>query len=625
MTKYDSKSIQVLKGLDPVRKRPGMYVGSSGSSGLHQIVYEVVDNSVDEFLAGHCTTIDCSILKGGIINVTDNGRGIPVDIHEKEGKSALEVVMTTLHAGGKFDKDSYKISGGLHGIGISATNALSEWLKVEIYKDKKIYFQEYHKGVPQALVKEIGSCKKKGTSITFKPDGTIFSTTRFDFDILHQKFEELSYLNKKLIINFLDERDGRSERFYSENGITDFIRKINNGRELLHDDIVEISGEEKTFSFEIAMQYNKGYSEHIKSFVNNINTIEGGTHINGVKMAVQKAISDTIDSLKLFKGTDLKILPRDILEGLVLIVKTHVVEPEFESQTKVKLNNDEIRVPIEQITYEALMAYFKKNKNVAELICEKISNAVKARDAARKSRDLIRKKGSNGSVALPGKLSDCISKNPEECELFIVEGDSAGGSAKQGRNRQNQAVLALKGKILNVEKTTLNRMLDNEEIKSLIITLGIGIKKDEIDLKNLRYHKVIIMTDADVDGSHICSLLLTLFYKYMIPIIEHGHLYVVQSPLYKVKWKDQDTYLFSEADLEEFILEKKNYIIQRFKGLGEMNPQQLFDTTMSEDNRRLLKISIEDVKETDEMFSILMGTQVEQRKQYIITHALDVE
>jgi len=609
---YDAQSIQVFHGLDAIRKRPGMYVGSTCSIGLHQIAYEVIDNAVDEHLGGYCNKIIFTLHENHSITVEDNGRGIPVDWHEKEQMYALEVVLTKMHAGGKFDNEIYKTSAGLHGIGVSATNALSKYLKATVYRNRKIYEQEFSKGKKIAEMAEVGKSKKIGTKIHFVPDDTIFHELEYDHKILKSRFIELSYLNPKLTIEFIDEINETHDIFYSESGLIDFVKHLAKNKEPLHEPIC-VSKSLDGIEFDIAFQYNKGFSENIYSFANNVNTSEGGTHLNGAKFALLKLFKNT--TTKLLKGTNLDVLPRDVVEGLILIVSVRLSNPEFASQTKIKLNNFDVRQKIEDGFFE-----FLETITLPAEVIEKVANSAKVRDATNKARKLVSRKGLLDN-SLPGKLADCSESDPEKCELFIVEGASAGGSVKQARDRATQAVLALKGKILNVEKTTLNKMLDNAEIKDIITTLGARMNGKDIDLTRLRYHKIVITTDADVDGGHICALLLTFFYKYMRELIERGHLYVAVPPLYKIRLKDKDIYLDDEQELIEFTKHNKNFTIQRFKGLGEMSVEQLMATTMNKNDRKLLQITIDDFEKTNTLFDVLMGTALDERKQFIIDNS----
>ena len=787
---YDASSIKVLEGLEAVRKRPAMYIGSTGEMGLHHLVYEVVDNSIDEALAGHCTRVDVTIHGDNSVTVIDNGRGIPVDYHKGEKKSAAEVVMTKLHAGGKFDSNSYKVSGGLHGVGVSCVNALSEELELEIWKDKKVYEQSYRRGKPTAPLKETGHTDRRGTKVTFKPDTTIFDTTDFNFDTLSQRLRELSFLNKGVVITISDERNDKKHEFQYSGGISEFVKHLNKNKEVLHNPPIYFEASKDSVTLELAIQYNDTYTENVFSFANNINTIDGGTHLSGFRSALTRSINNYGQSAGLFKDVKENLSGDDVREGLVAVVSVKLPQPQFEGQTKGKLNSD-IKGLVETFINERLADYFEKNPSVARKIIGKAIEAARAREAARKARDLTRRKGALDSASLPGKLADCQEKDPARCEIFVVEGDSAGGSAKQGRDRKFQAVLPLKGKILNVEKARYDKMLGHDEIRALITALGTGIGKDDFDSAKLRYHKIIIMTDADVDGSHIRTLLLTFFFRQMNELIERGHVFIAQPPLFKVKKGKKETYIKDEKALtrelmrsagedievrigkdkqplqarqlstflgnlvdyksvfdkvekrlrdralaeiliqsglesksnlanrgnlegvatkiqklgyeveigvdEEhslhnlvikgktdngpyqrtidhefislaefkravslthslkeydtppfFIFEKeknevkfelptreqlldtiltsgkKDFHIQRYKGLGEMNPSQLWETTMNAETRSLLQVRIDDAVETDEIFTILMGDAVEPRRKFIEDNALDV-
>jgi DNA gyrase subunit B len=787
---YDASSIKVLEGLEAVRKRPAMYIGSTGEMGLHHLVYEVVDNSIDEALAGHCTRVDVTIHGDNSVTVIDNGRGIPVDYHKGEKKSAAEVVMTKLHAGGKFDSNSYKVSGGLHGVGVSCVNALSEELELEIWKDKKVYEQSYRRGKPTAPLKETGHTDRRGTKVTFKPDTTIFDTTDFNFDTLSQRLRELSFLNKGVVITISDERNDKKHEFQYSGGISEFVKHLNKNKEVLHNPPIYFEASKDSVTLELAIQYNDTYTENVFSFANNINTIDGGTHLSGFRSALTRSINNYGQSAGLFKDVKENLSGDDVREGLVAVVSVKLPQPQFEGQTKGKLNSD-IKGLVETFINERLADYFEKNPSVARKIIGKAIEAARAREAARKARDLTRRKGALDSASLPGKLADCQEKDPARCEIFVVEGDSAGGSAKQGRDRKFQAVLPLKGKILNVEKARYDKMLGHDEIRALITALGTGIGKDDFDSAKLRYHKIIIMTDADVDGSHIRTLLLTFFFRQMNELIERGHVFIAQPPLFKVKKGKKETYIKDEKALtrelmraagedievrigkekqplqarqlstflgnlvdyksvfdkvekrlrdralaeiliqsgletksslanrgnlegvaakvqklgyeaeigvdEEhslhnlvikgktdngpyqrtidhefislaefkravslthslkeydnppfFIFEKeknevkfelptreqlldtiltsgkKDFHIQRYKGLGEMNPAQLWETTMNAETRSLLQVRIDDAVETDEIFTILMGDAVEPRRKFIEDNALDV-
>ncbi len=617
---YDSKKIQVLAGLQAVRKRPSMYIGSTSSKGLHHLVYEVVDNSIDEALAGYCTKIIVIIHKDNSVTVIDNGRGIPVDIHEKYKVPAVQLVLTKLHAGGKFDKSTYKVSGGLHGVGVSVTNALSKSLIVQVKRDNKLYEQKYEQGKPLTELKELGPAEGTGTTVTFLPDPEIFETTEFVYDILASRLRELAFLNKGIEISIKDERTDKEKTFKYEGGIISFVEHVNKNRNTLHKPIY-FKKEKNGLVVEISMQYTDSYQENIFSFANNINTIEGGTHLSGFKSALTRVVNNYAEKNKL---ADAKLSGDDVREGLSSIISVKIREPQFEGQTKTKLGNSEVKGVVDSIVSEGLNTFLEENPAIAKAVISKCVNAAKAREAARKARELTRRKGALDSSSLPGKLADCSNQDPSKCEIFLVEGDSAGGSAKQGRNRAFQAILPLKGKILNVEKARINKVISNDEIITIISALGCGIG-EEFNIKKLRYHKIIIMTDADVDGKHINCLTLTFFYRYMKPLIEQGHLYLAMPPLYLIKKGKFKKYAYSDKEKDK-ILEEIGHeaTIQRYKGLGEMNPRQLWDTTMDQNNRTIKQIQIEDGVLADEVFNILMGEQVEPRRQFIQEHAKEV-
>jgi DNA gyrase subunit B len=623
---YDASRIQVLEGLEAVRKRPSMYIGSTDGRGLHHLVYEVVDNSIDEALAGFCTRVDVTINPDGSVTVLDNGRGIPVDPHPFHKKSALEVVMTVLHAGGKFDKNTYKVSGGLHGVGVSVVNALSELLEVEVSRDGKKYFQRYIRGKPEADVQEIGASDLTGTKTTFKPDTKIFETTDFQYDILSNRLRELAFLNRGLTISLKDLRspEGQAETFSYGGGIVEFVEYLNKKKQSLHEKPIYFERQRDDMVVEIAMQYTNSYNENVYSFANNINTHEGGTHIIGFKTALTRVANDYIKANKLSKEEE-KLTGDDVREGLTAIISVKLMEPQFEGQTKTRLGNSDVKGIVDSLVTDGLAEYFEENPKVANIILEKALLAQRAREAAKKARELTRRKNSLEVSTLPGKLADCSEKNPAACEIYIVEGDSAGGSAKQGRDRGFQAILPLRGKILNVEKSRLAKILKNNEVVSLVTAIGTGVSED-FSLENARYHKVIIMTDADVDGAHIRTLLLTLFFRYMRPLIDAGYVYIAQPPLYRVKKGKADYYLFSDKELDEKKREigEKGLAIQRYKGLGEMNPEQLWETTMNPEGRTLLQVTLEDAIRADEIFRILMGDEVEPRRNFIETHAKEV-
>lgn len=618
---YDASSIQVLEGLEAVRKRPSMYIGSTDYRGLHHLVYEVVDNSIDEALAGYCKNIEVSINSDGSVTVNDDGRGIPVEMHEKYQRPALEIVMTMLHAGGKFDNRTYKVSGGLHGVGVSVVNALSEWMKVEVRRNGRLYVQDYVRGKPTDEVHEIGTAIGTGTRVTFKPDPTIFETTDFKYDILANRLRELAFLNKGIKITFTDARSGVSEVFHYEGGIIQFVHYLNEGKTPLHDKVIYFEKQKDTTNVEIAMQYNDGYSEMVLAFANNINTTEGGTHLSGFRSALTRSFNDYAKKNNLLKG-DMVLSGDDVREGLTAIISVKLTNPQFEGQTKTKLGNSEVQGIVNSLVGEGLDDYLEENPADARKIIEKAIQAFHAREAARKARELTRRKSALESSALPGKLADCSEKDPEKCELYLVEGDSAGGSAKQGRNRMYQAILPLRGKILNVEKARLSKALQSEEIKALITALGTSVG-DEFDISKARYHKIILMTDADVDGAHIRTLLLTFFYRYMKPLVEAGYVYIAQPPLFKIKKGKEERYVYSEKELNAALDEmgRSNYTIQRYKGLGEMNPEQLWSTTMDPETRTVLKVTLEDAAEADRIFSVLMGDKVEPRKAFIEKNA----
>ena len=625
---YDAATIQVLKGLEAVRRRPAMYIGDISSRGLHHLVYEVVDNSVDEAMAGFCDHIQVIIHNDQSITVIDNGRGIPVDKHPTQKKSALEVVMTMLHAGGKFEHSSYKVSGGLHGVGVSVVNALSEWCKVEVCRDGEVYFQEYHIGNALAPVKKIGARKKNGTKTTFMADSTIFSKIDFSFDVLSGRMRELAFLNPGLKIDLSSERSGREKEvsFQYKGGLASFVEYLNESKTKLFRKPIVFQKELEGVEVAIAIQYNDGYSESMHSYVNNIHTIEGGTHLVGFRTALTRTINNYAAKNKVAKngknGTT-SLIGDDSREGLAAVISVRVAEPQFEGQTKTKLGNSEVKGIVERVVGEYLSEFFEENPPIAKRIVEKTMAAARSREAARKARELTRRKTALDSAALPGKLADCATTNPEESEIYIVEGDSAGGSAKQGRDRRFQAILPLRGKILNVEKARIDKILANEEIKSMITALGCGIGADEFNAEKVRYHKVIIMTDADVDGSHIRTLILTFFFRYMNPLIERGNIFIAQPPLYLVKKGKTEKYAYSDEEKEQAIkqLGEDGISIQRYKGLGEMNPEQLWKTTMDPETRTLLQVTMEDAKECDVLFSKLMGDEIAPRRKFIQENA----
>ena len=625
---YDESQIQVLEGLEAVRKRPGMYIGSTSSRGLHHLVYEIVDNSIDEALAGFCKNIEVIINEDNSITVIDDGRGMPVGIHPKMGKATVEVIMTVLHAGGKFGGGGYKVSGGLHGVGASVVNALSEYCEVTVTREGFIWQQKYSRGNVLSDLTKIGESDGHGTKVIFKPDHEIFEETEFDFEILSSRLRELAFLNKGIAITLTDKREGeeRVEKYHYEGGIKEFVSYLNRNKEVLHESPIYVEGEKDGIIAEIALQYNDGYNENLYSFANNIDTIEGGTHLAGFKSALTRAINDYAKRFGHIKDNDKNLSGDDAREGLTAVVSVKISEPQFEGQTKTKLGNSEVRGVVDSIVAEGVSIFLEENPAVGKIIIDKALMAARARDAARKARELTRKSVLERST-LPGKLADCSSKDPMECEIYIVEGDSAGGSAKQGRNRKFQAILPLRGKILNVEKQRLDRILNSDTIRSMITAFGAGIGKD-FDEEKLRYNRIIIMTDADVDGAHIRTLLLTFFYRYMRPLIDGGHVYIAQPPLYKISKGKREEYAYSDEELDKILEDfggKDNSInIQRYKGLGEMNANQLWDTTMDPEKRVLLKATVEDAIAADEIFTILMGDKVEPRREFIQKNAKKV-
>ncbi|HHW67688.1 DNA topoisomerase (ATP-hydrolyzing) subunit B [Defluviitalea raffinosedens] len=625
---YNESQIQILEGLEAVRKRPGMYIGSTSSRGLHHLVYEIVDNAVDEALAGYCDEIEVTIHKDNSITVVDNGRGIPVGIHPQKKIPAVEVVFTVLHAGGKFGGGGYKVSGGLHGVGASVVNALSEWLKVQIFTEGKIYEQVYERGKVIKPLTIVGETDKRGTLVHFKPDAQIFEETEYQFDTLRQRLREMAFLTKGLKITLKDEREGKEKErtFHYEGGIKEFVSHLNKHKTPLYNDIFYCEGVKDDVEVEIAFQHNDTYVENIFSFVNNINTTEGGTHLSGFKSAITKTINDYGRKNNLLKENESNLSGDDIREGITAVISVKVSEPQFEGQTKTKLGNSEVRGIVEAIFSEELMYYLEQNPSVAKIILQKAIMAARAREAARKARDLTRRKSVLESNSLPGKLADCSEKDPNLCEIFIVEGDSAGGSAKSARTRQTQAILPLRGKILNVEKARLDRILGNEEIRAMITAFGTGIA-DDFDISKLRYGKIIIMTDADVDGAHIRTLLLTFIYRYLRQLIEKGHVYIAQPPLYKVEKNKKTYYVYNDKELEKLFDEigRDGITMQRYKGLGEMNPEQLWETTMDPETRILVRVDLEDAAAADEIFTALMGDKVEPRKEFIQEYAKHVK
>jgi DNA gyrase subunit B len=633
---YSADNIQVLEGLEAVRKRPAMYIGDIGVKGLHHLVWEVVDNSIDEALAGHCDTIHVTIHKDNSISVLDNGRGIPTDIHPKEGRSALEVVMTVLHAGGKFDKDSYKVSGGLHGVGVSCVNALSKYLKVNVYRDGKVFEQEYSYGNPLYPVREIGTSDMRGTRVHFLPDDSIFTTKVYKYETIATRLRELSFLNAGIRIFLTDERevneDGSflSEEFYSEQGLVEFIQYIEGTRQQLIPRPIYMESDKGGIPVQVVLTYNTDYAENIFSYVNNINTYEGGTHVAGFRRALTRTMKSYAERNGLLEKAKVEVTGDDFREGLSAIISVKVAEPQFEGQTKTKLGNSEVAGAVDTIVGEMINRYLEENPKEAKSLIDKVINAARAREAARKAREAVQRKSVLGGTGLPGKLADCSERDPALCELFLVEGDSAGGSAKQGRDRNFQAILPLRGKILNVEKAQEHKIYDNEEIKNIITALGISFGKDgdekALNLEKLRYHKIIIMTDADVDGSHIRTLILTFFFRYMKDLIDKGHLYIAQPPLYLVKKGKQEIYCWTDDQRDRAVLElgggKSDSVnVQRYKGLGEMNPEQLWQTTMNPEKRSLKRVDIESAAECDHLFSMLMGDEVAPRRAFIEKNA----
>ena len=633
---YSADNIQVLEGLEAVRKRPAMYIGDVGIKGLHHLVYEVVDNSIDEALAGHCTHIDCFINENNSITVKDNGRGIPVGIHEKEGKSALEVVMTVLHAGGKFDKGSYKVSGGLHGVGVSCVNALSSHLDVKVYRDGKIFQQEYSIGIPKYDVKEIGSSSESGTHVTFQPDSSIFEDTVYHFDILVARLRELAFLNKGIHLSITDKRrkdDSGAfvkESFYSEGGLKEFVTFLDATRDSIMDGVIHIDGEKDGVPVEVAMVYNNSYTENIHSYVNNINTHEGGTHLSGFRRGLTRTLKKYADESGLLKKVKFEISGDDFREGLTAVISVKVMEPQFEGQTKTKLGNKEVTSAVSQSVSDMLTYYLEENPDQAKRIVQKVILAATARNAANRAREMVQRKSVLTGSGLPGKLSDCSEKDPTKCEIFLVEGDSAGGTAKQGRDRHFQAILPLRGKILNVEKAMQHKVFENEEIKNMFKALGVSIGTDEdsreLNLQNLRYHKIVIMTDADIDGSHIATLLLTFFFRFLKPLIEKGYVYIATPPLFLLKKGKDQRYCWDINQRDMMINEMKggkdvNIAIQRYKGLGEMNASQLWDTTLNPEQRTLKQVTVDNAAEADRVFSMLMGDEVPPRREFIEANA----
>ncbi len=633
---YSAGSIQILEGLEAVRKRPAMYIGDVGQKGLHHLVYEVVDNSIDEALADHCDTIEVHITEENAIRVKDNGRGIPVDIHPKEKKSALEIVMTVLHAGGKFDKDSYKVSGGLHGIGVSCVNALSHKLVATVYKNGKVYQQEYHRGVPQYDVKEVGTTDYRGTIVEFHPDGDIFSDRIYHYDILSARLRELAFLNKGITLVITDERrtddDGNfvSETFKSEGGLSEFVEFLDENREKLFDGVIQMEGEKNEIPVEVAMHYNTTFIENVHSYVNNINTHEGGTHLAGFRRALTRTLKKYAEETGMLEKEKVEISGDDFREGLTAVISVKVMEPQFEGQTKTKLGNKEVIGAVDQLVGEMLNNYLEEHPKEAKIIVQKVILAARARHAARKAREMVQRKNVLTGTGLPGKLADCSERDPALCEIFLVEGDSAGGTAKQGRNREFQAILPLRGKILNVEKAMQHRVFENEEIRNIFTGLGVtlGTEEDQkaLNIEKLRYHKIVIMCDADVDGSHISTLILTFLFRYMKELIENGYVYIATPPLYLVKKASKQRYAWNDNERDRIAIdlggaEQSGVNIQRYKGLGEMNAEQLWDTTMNPEHRTLRQVTIDSAAEADRIFSMLMGDDVPPRREFIEQNA----
>tara|TARA_B100001250_G_scaffold94098_1_gene78473 strand:- start:2570 stop:4540 length:1971 start_codon:yes stop_codon:yes gene_type:complete len=639
---YSADNIKVLEGLEAVRKRPAMYIGDVGKRGLHHLIYEVVDNSIDEALAGYCNKVIVVFNKEGSVTVEDNGRGIPVDIHKEEKKPAVEVVMTVLHAGGKFDKGSYKVSGGLHGVGVSVVNALSEWLWVEVYREQKVHKQDYKIGVPQNDLKEIAKTKKTGTKVCFFPDNTVFKTIKFEYKIISERLRELAYLNKGLEIVLKDEREeeGQEDSFKFDGGLSDFVRYLDENNNPLHNKIITVNKEDGETPVEVALRYGNTYNENILTFVNNINTIEGGTHLSGFRTALTRAMNNHATKnnlIKAKKNEKISLSGEDFREGLTAIISVKVAEPQFEGQTKTKLGNGDVKGIVDKIVYEGILDFLEENPSIGRRVVEKALLAARSRSAARKARELIRRKSALGGSSLPGKLSDCSNRDPVFCELYLVEGDSAGGSAKQGRDRRTQAILPLRGKVINSEKARIDKLLSNNEVQSMITALGAGFggTEDEsgekspgdFDSEKLRYHKIIIMTDADVDGSHIRTLLLTFFYRKMREVIDGGYLYLALPPLYRISQGKKEAYAYddNERDLTIERMKKDNkktkVSIQRYKGLGEMNPGQLWETTMDPEKRTLMQVTVNSAAEAAETFQDLMGSDVEARRSFIETNA----
>lgn len=623
MIDYNAQSIKVLKGLQAVRLRPGMYVGSTGKRGLHHLVYEIVDNSIDEALAGYCSRIRVKLCADGSVEVEDDGRGIPVDVHQETKKSALEVVMTTLHAGGKFSKDTYKVSGGLHGVGASVVNALSEYLRIWVYRDGKIYYQEYTRGAPLEEVKVIGTTNKTGTLVRFKPDPEIFSVREFDADIIENRLRELAFLNSNVTIEFEDETERIKKTFHYKGGISEFVRFLTKNAKALHD-VIHIMGEHNGTRVEISMVYSSSYSQQILSYANNIRTVDDGTHVTAFKSVITRLLNEYARSMGILKKEE-SFQGDDVREGLTAVISVFLKNPEFEGQTKSRLGNEEVVEAVSKVLRSNLIDYFEANKSSLKAILEKASHAMRAREAARRARELARRKSAMETASLPGKLADCVTREVEKAELFIVEGDSAGGSAKQARDRYSQAILPLRGKILNVEKSSMVKLLKNEQISDIIVAVGTGLG-DNFDISKIRYGKIIIMTDADTDGAHIRTLLLTLFYRYMKDLIVNGKIFIAVPPLYRVSYSKNVRYAYDDIELKKVLAEigDRKVEIQRYKGLGEMNPEQLWETTMNPETRKLIRVDIEDAEEADTLFNLLMGESVPERRSFIERHALKV-
>ncbi|MFZ0829552.1 MAG: DNA topoisomerase (ATP-hydrolyzing) subunit B [Thermoplasmata archaeon] len=623
---YDASSIQVLEGLSAVRKRPGMYIGSTDARGLHHLVWEVVENSIDEVLAGACTDIWVTLGADGSCTIVDNGRGIPVEIHPRYNKPALEIVMTVLHAGSKFDKNTYKVSGGLHGVGVHVVNALSEWFEVRVKRGGQLYMQRYEQGAPKSPLQTLGAADGTGTEIRFKPDGTIFETVVFDRETVQRRLKELSYLNPEVTIHFTDERDGTTETVHHAGGIAEFVTDLNATHTVLFPDPIYLHAKRNSTDIEIALQYNDGYNETMLAFVNTINTVDGGTHVMGLRAGLTRTLNDYARQRGIIKGDKESLTGEDVREGLTCVLSIKVLEPQFEGQTKARLGNSEVKGHVESAVNEKLADFLEEHPAVAQGLILKAVQASQAREAARKARELTRRKGLLEGGGLPGKLADCHSRDPAACELFIVEGPSAGGTAKQGRDREFQAILPLRGKILNVEKARLDRMLQSEEIRTLLVAIGTGIG-DDFDLTKLRYHKIILMTDADVDGAHIRTLLLTLFYRKVPELIREGHILIAQPPLYRLQKGGKVTYAYSDDERDQEVKQlggMKGVTISRYKGLGEMTAEQLSETTMRPGVRNLLRVTVDDAAKADLLFTILMGEEVEPRRQYIQAHAVEV-